>query len=280
MSTQEESNPAAPPASAADPGPDRRPDTGPDTGPGRDADSWRYRRGDRARRNGPIRRRFRDLRRRVTAPLVPLLVPAFLRVLARTWRLRIANPERRRDVLEAPDGCISVLWHGRMATAAPVFAGVNTVILVSMSGDGELANQLLQRLGYRTLRGSTSKYGVRALKSMRDMLKGGGAVAITPDGPRGPRHRVNRGAAFLARDSSLPILPFGFAASRAIRLHSWDRFMVPLPFSRVQVVMGEPIRVAPDASDADLVACSETIRESLLAAETEAFAAIGEEVDW
>lgn len=268
MSVSEEPKPAA------------RPDPASEPDSGQASREWRYRREDRARRNGPIRRRFRDLRRRVTAPLVPVLVPAFLKLLARTWRIRITNPERRREVLEAPDGCIAVLWHGRMATAAPVFAGVNTVILVSMSGDGELADSLLKRLGYRTLRGSTSKYGVRALKSMRDMLQGGGAVAITPDGPRGPRHRVNRGAAFLARDSGLPILPFGFAASRALRLNSWDRFLIPLPFSRVQVVMGEPIQVAPDATDADLRACSESIGAALIGAETEAFAAIGEEVDW
>ncbi|MGD2016631.1 MAG: lysophospholipid acyltransferase family protein [Planctomycetota bacterium] len=241
---------------------------------------WEYRRGDRSRRNGPLRRRFRDLRRRTLAPLVPFLVPALLRTLGRTWRVEIANPERREELLEAGDGCIAVLWHGRMATAAPVFAGVNTVILVSMSGDGELANTTLQRLGYRTLRGSSSRYGVRALKAMREMLRGGGAVAITPDGPRGPMHRVNRGAAFLARDSGLPILPFGFAAARAARLHSWDRFTLPLPFSRVQVVIGDPIQVDPEASDEDLREVSRGIGEAIVATEVEAAARLGVGVDW
>lgn len=244
------------------------------------ADSWRYRRSDRSKRNGPLRRRFRDLRRRVTAPLVPLLVPALLRALAKTWRVRTLHPERRESVLEAPEGCIAVLWHGRMATAAPVFAGVNTVILVSRSGDGEMANMLLERLGYRTLRGSSKKVGVSVLRTMREMLRGGGAVAITPDGPRGPRHHVNRGAAFLARDSGLPILPFGFGVSRAVRLNSWDRFGLPLPFSRVQIVMGAPIRVPADATDQDLTEVSTAIQDALLAAETEAFAELGVEVDW
>jgi lysophospholipid acyltransferase (LPLAT)-like uncharacterized protein len=241
---------------------------------------WQYKRSDRSRRNGPLRRRFRDLRRRALSPLVPLLVPAFLRSLGWTWRVRIANGERREELLESGDGCVAVLWHGRMAAAAPVFAGVNTVILVSMSGDGELANSTLERLGYRTLRGSSSRYGVRALKAMREMLRGGGAVAITPDGPRGPMHRVNRGAAFLARDSGLPIVPFGFAASTAVRLHSWDRFMIPLPFSRVQVVIGAPIRVDASATDQDLRAVSEGIGEALVSAELEAAKLLGVEADW
>ncbi|MEM6671224.1 MAG: lysophospholipid acyltransferase family protein [Planctomycetota bacterium] len=244
------------------------------------APGWRYARGDRAKRNSPLLRRYRDLRRRATAPIVPAVAPSMLRGLARTWRIHVENEHLREDVLESADGCIAVLWHGRMATAAPVFAGVNTVILVSMSGDGELADTLLQRLGYRTLRGSTRKIGVSTIRTMRDMLRGGGAVAITPDGPRGPRHRVNRGAAFLARASGLPILPFGFGVSRAARLNSWDRFTVPLPFSRVEVVIGEPIEVASDATDADLDGASDAIREALIAAETHAFSRLGAEVDW
>jgi lysophospholipid acyltransferase (LPLAT)-like uncharacterized protein len=241
---------------------------------------WKYKRSDRSRRNGPLRRRFRDLRRRALSPLVPLLVPALLRALGWTWRVRVANGERREELLESGDGCVAVLWHGRMAAAAPVFAGVNTVILVSMSGDGELANSTLERLGYRTLRGSSSRYGVRALKAMREMLRGGGAVAITPDGPRGPMHRVNRGAAFLARDSGLPIVPFGFAASTAVRLHSWDRFMIPLPFSRVQVVIGAPILVDAGATDQDLRAVSQGIGEALVSSELEAAELLGVEADW
>ncbi len=248
--------------------------------PAADDPGWQYKRSDRSRRNGPLRRRFRDLRRRVLSPLVPLLVPPLLRGLGWTWRVQVANGERREELLESGGGCVAVLWHGRMAAAAPVFAGVNTVILVSMSGDGELANTTLERLGYRTLRGSSSRYGAQALRAMREMLRGGGAVAITPDGPRGPMHRVNRGAAFLARDSGLPIVPFGFAAAGAARLHSWDRFTLPLPFSRVQVVIGAPISVDRGATDEDLRAVSQGVGDALIAAEVEAARLLGVGVDW
>ena len=166
---------------------------------------WVYRRSDRSQRNGPLRRRFRDWRRRLTAPIVPAIAPPLLRLLARTWRVTTIRGEYRRDVLESPDGCIPVLWHGRMATAASAFAGTRATVLVSASGDGSLANQLLRGLGYGTLRGSTAKGGARAIREMRELLSEGTAVAITPDGPRGPRHHVNRGAAFLARATGRPL---------------------------------------------------------------------------
>jgi len=167
-----------------------------------------------------------------------------------------------------------------MAAAAPLFTGVDAVILVSRSGDGDMANVLLSRLGYDTLRGSTGKVGGAALKKMRQTLSGGRAIAITPDGPRGPRHHVNRGAAFLARATGRPILPIGFAARRALRLHSWDRFMIPAPFTRVHVVYGEPIFVPAEASDDELKAVSEAAGAALLEAEAAAFSALGKEVDW
>lgn len=255
-----------------------------DSGPGADPEpvqkDWQYKRSDRSRRNGPLRRRFRSFRRRVTAPIVPALVPPLLRLVGRTWRVRTTRGERRSEVLESPDGCIAVLWHGRMAVAAPLFKGVDAAILVSRSGDGDLAETLLSRLGYATLRGSTGKVGAAVLQSLRATLAAGRAIAITPDGPRGPRHHVNRGAAFLARATGRPILPIGFAAARAVRLSSWDRFLVPLPFARVQVSFGEPIFVPADASDEELEGLSQVIAATLIESERGAFQELGVEVDW
>lgn len=242
--------------------------------------TWRYERGDRSRRNGPLRRRFRALRRKVTAPFVPVLAPRALRLVARTWRVSFTNRERREDVLGSPDGCIAVLWHGRMAVAAPVFRRTDAVILVSRSGDGELADTLLARLGYETRRGSTGKFGADALRDLRDTLERGRAIAITPDGPRGPRHRVNRGPAFLARATGRPILPIGFAASQGARLNSWDRFLLPGPFARVHITFAEPLHVPPGASDEELPRFCGILAERLLAAERQCATSLGVEVDW
>lgn len=241
---------------------------------------WAYRRSDRSKRNGPLRRRFRTLRRRATAPLVPALVPPILRAAGSTWRLGFTNVERRKEVLESSEGCIALLWHGRMAVAAPVFRGVDAAILVSRSGDGDMANVLLSRLGYETLRGSTGKVGAAVLQELRGTLAAGRAIAITPDGPRGPRHHVNRGAAFLARATGRPILPIGFAASRGTRLNSWDRFLIPSPFARVHVHFGAPVFVEPSATDEALMNVSADLGRALIECETSAHGVLGVEVDW
>lgn len=173
-----------------------------------------------------------------------------------------------------------MLWHGRMAFAAAALAGTKATVLVSASGDGSLAETLLQGLGYGTLRGSTTRGGARAIREMRQLLSAGTAVAITPDGPRGPRHHVNKGAAFLGRATGRPILPIGFGVSRAIRLSSWDRFTIPLPFTPVAVAFGEPIEVPRDVDEAALEAFTARIQSDLIAAETAAFSLLGKEVDW
>ncbi len=167
-----------------------------------------------------------------------------------------------------------------MATAASALAGTKATVLVSASGDGSLADMFLKRLGYGTLRGSTAKGGARAIREMRRLLSEGTAVAITPDGPRGPRHEPNEGAAFLARATGRPILPIGFGVSRALRLGSWDRFTIPLPFSRVTVAFGETIEVPRDGGDEGLEAATALLKTRLMAVESEAFASLGQEVDW
>lgn len=248
--------------------------------PAADPPRWEYQRADRARRNQPWRRRFRHWRRRAARPFVLLLVPLLVRALALTWRRRALHPERRAESLTGGRSCIGVLWHGRMLAAIPQFRDVDVRVLVSMSGDGQLAVDLLERFGYGTLRGSTNKSGSRALREMLGSLRDSVTVAITPDGPRGPRHSVSRGPAFLARETGLAILPVGFGVDRAWYARSWDRFTIPKPFARVAVAYGESIAVPPDASDEALTEFGERVRAALLAAEREAFEAVGAPVDW
>lgn len=244
------------------------------------AGGWRYERADRAARNRPWRRAFRVVRRTTLAPLVPLTAPLLLRGLSATWRISTTRGELRDGVLQAADGCIAVLWHGRMAAAAPIFRGVDATILVSPSGDGDLAETLLGRLGYRTVRGSTGKASIDAIRELRARLGRGGTIALTPDGPRGPRHHVNRGAAFLARATGRPVLPIGFAATPARHLSSWDRFMVPKPGARVHVTFAEPIPAPARLDDAEHERFSGLVQRRLVDAEVEAHARLGVEVDW
>lgn len=227
-----------------------------------------------AGRDAPWLRLFRDLRRRLAGGLVVRVAPWLVRLLARSWRI-----ERRGDeALEAQlrDGpVILVLWHGRMLPAAAVMRGRDVAVLVSPSGDGELAVGVLKRLGLRAYRGSTSRGGARALGELEGHLRAGRSVAMTPDGPRGPRHTFRVGAAWLARETGAPIVGVSLAFDRAWRTRSWDRFAVPKLRARIVIGFSAPCRIARDATDHELEVVSERLREELLAAERDGFAQLG-----
>ena len=118
------------------------------------------------------------------------------------------------------------------------------------------------------------------MREMAGSLGRGQSVVITPDGPRGPRHGMNIGLAWLARETGLPIVCLGVGCDRGWRLKSWDRFLVPKPFARIAVTYGAPIVVRSDAGEADLVRATEDVRRTLLAIEERAFAAVGAEKDF
>ena len=121
--------------------------------------------------------------------------------------------------------------------------------LVSPSEDGEIIAQIIVRWGYKTLRGSSSHSVIRAWNEMKRELEGGGELIIVPDGPRGPNRKMKPGALKLAQETGAYLIPFTFASSRKKNLNSWDKFMIPKPFSKVAAIYGEPFSVKPDLSD-------------------------------
>ncbi len=225
------------------------------------------------------RRRRRQRRRRVAAWIAPTLGPLALRTLSRSWRLSVEN----REVLDQHDGTVGTLyamWHGRMILGMPSHRADEFTILVSMSEDGGLAKQVLDWFGYSIIRGSSSRGGARALREMLTELRSGRRVVVTPDGPRGPRHAVNPGLAWMSRASGMPIVPIGMAADRAWRLSSWDACTIAKPFARVGIVYGDPIQVDRRADDEALEAATNRMRDSLIAAERRAFELVGADPDW
>jgi lysophospholipid acyltransferase (LPLAT)-like uncharacterized protein len=133
--------------------------------------------------------------------------------------------------------------HGDMLIPAYLFRRVPAAIMISQHGDGELIAQVEQRLGRHVpVRGSTTRGGARAFLEIVQQ-QGDIAWAITPDGPRGPRGRVHDGVVLLASESGRAIQPAGFAASRAWRTRSWDRFVIPRPFARIAGYIAEPLAV-------------------------------------
>jgi hypothetical protein len=225
------------------------------------------------------RRRYRILRRKIGGAILPILAPPLLKALSRTWRLETVGEENLREAMSVR-GRIATLWHGRMLLAMPKHAHEGHRILVSPSDDGSLVTALLVRFGYGTVRGSSNKNPARALREILGLLDSGGTIVITPDGPRGPRHKVNPGPAWIARATGFPILPCGFACDRAWRLRSWDQFTIPKVRARVVLVYGDLIQLSPAASDEDLEAATQEMRRRMMRAEESAFEVLGSPVDW
>lgn len=174
----------------------------------------------------------------------------YVRFAMRTSRIRIEGTENEDLAHAGGRPLIYSIWHSRLLI--PIYTHRNRDIhaMVSQSRDGELITRFAGRFGYGTVRGSSSRGGVRALVGMKRIVEHGLDTAFTPDGPRGPRQQVQGGVIALARIAGAPIVPAGIACSHCFELKSWDRFVVPKPFGRIAVTIGEPMRVDADA-DAD-----------------------------
>lgn len=190
--------------------------------------------------------------------------------VARTWRIETSHAERWRGLRDAGRGFLFLLWHEALLPLLWHHRHQGVAIVVSEAKDGSYLSAYAGRLGYRSLLGSSTRGGVRALIGAVKALEDGIAVAFTPDGPRGPRREIKPGILAAAERAGVPILPIHAAADRAWRLSSWDRFMVPKPFARIRVGYGEPFVIDGKA---------ETLESGRLRA-AEALAAVEREIAW
>jgi lysophospholipid acyltransferase (LPLAT)-like uncharacterized protein len=185
---------------------------------------------------------------------------------------------RRTDVgRQHPDGCwakgeriIVAFWHGRLLMMPFGYPGTPATILISLHRDGEYISRIARRLGFTVIRGSATRGGAQAFRQLVYILRGGQNVVVTPDGPKGPRHRVKTGVIELSRLSGMPILPIAFGAWPRTILKSWDQFLIPHPFGRGVFVWGEPIYVPPRLGRADGEKYQELLAERLDAVTAEA----------
>lgn len=178
---------------------------------------------------------------------------ALLRLLAGTWRMRSHNMEPLHAARAANRRVIFALWHGELLPLLWQHRGENIAIVISEHRDGEIVARIAESLGYATVRGSSSKGGSRALIGLMREIDAGRDGAITPDGPRGPARVFAPGAAVASQRTGAFIVPIRAAASRSWRLKSWDRFLIPKPFARVDVSYGE-LTVVEAASPRDAAA--------------------------
>lgn len=168
--------------------------------------------------------------------------------------LRSIGSSLRTEVVNFPvDDSKSIIcgWHGRSFIFGNHFRKRGYWVVISHSRDGDLQNYVFVRLGYRTIRGSTGRGGVRAAIEAIRALRAGGTMAMTPDGPRGPSHVVQGGIMLMAQKSGAKLIPVGIAASPCMRARrSWDCYMVPHPFAKALLIFGEPFTVPEDADEA------------------------------
>ena len=170
------------------------------------------------------------------------------RLWARTLRLQVEDPHGVIEFVRQHP-VIFAIWHNRLLMLPrvfdPSFPARQSYGLISASRDGDLIAQFIERSGYGTIRGSSSRKGVIALRQLVETLGADGNVLVTPDGPRGPVYQVSQGIIFLAQKSGAPIVPIHMEYSSCWRLKSWDRFVVPRPFAKLRAIFGEPIRIPP-----------------------------------
>jgi len=179
----------------------------------------------------------------VSPRVLSFLAAGFIRGLRATVRLRHHEDERIREWERTGTHFILAFWHRHLLLMPYAYRGKRISVLVSQSQDGELIARTVARLGIDSSRGSSSRGGIAGMRSLLRKAAGGWDIAFTPDGPRGPLREVQPGVILAAASTGLPILPVAIAASRAKLLRSWDRFLVPLPFSTVHIIYGEPLVV-------------------------------------
>ena len=166
-----------------------------------------------------------------------------LRVLSRTWRMRTVNEPVLTTARLNRTPLLFTLWHGQMLPILWQHRDQSIAILISEHRDGEIIARIAQRFGCRSIRGSTSRGGSRALLALARELSEGRDAAITPDGPRGPAHSFAPGALVAAQRSGKPMILVAAHAEKAWQLRSWDRFIIPKPFTRVTIAYHGPVFV-------------------------------------
>ncbi len=180
--------------------------------------------------------------------LLALTGATILKTLFLTLRLRI---EDRSGVLKEDGGSpvIVCFWHNRILGITFAFDRIypkkrsGVTVLTSPSKDGEILAQLVGAFGMEAVRGSSSRHGSRALLELVKLIRGGRDIAITPDGPRGPRYSLGPGIILLAQTTGARIVPAHASFSRCVRMKTWDGFIIPLPFSKVSVTIDEALAI-------------------------------------
>jgi lysophospholipid acyltransferase (LPLAT)-like uncharacterized protein len=195
--------------------------------------------------------------------LVSLIGPILIFLLGKTLRIKWIGEKNLDPIRENGGRVLYAFWHGRMLILSYSHRWQKIHVLISQHRDGELIARIIERLGFVSVRGSTTRGGSKALFEMAKKGMSGYDIAITPDGPRGPKFNVQPGAIYISQRSEVPIIPISNSAKRRWTLSSWDGFLIPRPFSKSVIIIGEPIYVSLEATPQQLEEKRRELEESL-----------------
>jgi lysophospholipid acyltransferase (LPLAT)-like uncharacterized protein len=176
--------------------------------------------------------------------LIGLSGKLFIDFLFQRSKIHLQGYNESLAAIIASRRCIFAFWHSRILLLSYYYKKFNASIMVSQSEDGEIISQILNRQGQTTIRGSTRKGGMRALiKQLHDIQTNNKPGVVIPDGPQGPRHKVQPGVILLSQKSGFPIVPITYSAKRRKVFQSWDQFILPMPWTSCIIGYGNPIWV-------------------------------------
>jgi lysophospholipid acyltransferase (LPLAT)-like uncharacterized protein len=199
-----------------------------------------------------------------------LITAAYLELIWRTARIRVVNEDRLVEALREHGAVVPVFWHQHLLLCSRFLTddgipGLKPGFMISPSVDGEAPTMLARLYGAHVVRGSGSYTGVRAVRGVHHAIaKELISPAITPDGPRGPRFKMKPGAIFAAQISRKPVVPIAYAARPARLLKTWDKFVVPFPFAKVRIAIGEPYFPARKLDEAQMQDAQRELENRLL----------------
>jgi lysophospholipid acyltransferase (LPLAT)-like uncharacterized protein len=217
-----------------------------------------------------VRKQDFGLKDRLLLWLVSFLGPLLLLAIGRTWRITWLGNENLKAIRENGGKVLYTFWHKNILPLAYFYRKQAIHIMISEHRDGEFIARVAKRLGYYPVRGSSTRGGSKALFEMSQVSKRGFDAAITPDGPKGPKHEVQPGTVVIASRGDLPVVPAAVSAKPCWTLKSWDKFLIPKPFSKVVILVGKPVQFPPKFEEAQIESLCQRVKESLDENETEA----------
>ena len=209
-------------------------------------------------------------RKRVEVAAISTVGYRLIQLLGATLRWRTEGFEHFDAIAAAGRQPIMAFWHGRILPAAYYFRRRGIVVITSENFDGEWIARIIERFGFGTARGSTSRGGLKAMLQLTRDMTAGKPAGFTVDGPRGPARIAQPGAVWLAKATGNPVLPFHLESSAHWTLGSWDRTQIPKPFATVGLAIGEPLELSRSADDAAMEAARVELEERLKSLEPRA----------